>query len=88
MEYNICTNAVNIYTLSRRKIEESKSTKITNIILYYILQIILVVSFLGIILTSLCITKVNDSKWEKELINLYNDIENYKVQKLKKYIFQ
>lgn len=66
-----------------KNIEESKSTKITNIILYYILQIILVVSFLGIILTSLCITKVNDSKWEKELINLYNDIENLQGAKTK-----
>lgn len=66
-----------------KNIEESKSTKITNIILYYILQIILVVSFLGIILTSLGITKVNDSKWEKELINLYNDIENLQGAKTK-----
>ena len=66
-----------------KNIEESKSTKITNIILYYILQIILVVSFLGIILTSLCITKVNDSKWEKELINLYNDKENLQGAKTK-----
>ena len=40
-------------------------------------------SFLGIILTSLGITKVNDSKWEKELINLYNDIENLQGAKTK-----
>lgn len=66
-----------------KNIEESKSRKITNIILYYILQIMLVVSFLGIILVSLCITKVNDTKWEKELINLYNDIENLQGAKTK-----
>lgn len=57
-------------------VEESKSRKIANIILYYVLQVILVIGFLGTILISLSITKVNDVKWEKELSNLYNNIEN------------
>ena len=47
-----------------KDIEESKSRKIVNIILYYILQFILAVGFLLMVLFSLLITKVNTDKWE------------------------
>ena len=59
-----------------KNIIESKQRKIANIILYYILQLILVISFLGLILISLIITRINNSMWEKELYDLYNNIEN------------
>lgn len=57
-----------------KDIEESKSRKIINIILYYILQFILAVGFLLMVLFSLLITKVNTDKWENELTKLYNNI--------------
>lgn len=57
-----------------KNIEESKSRKIINILLYYILQLILVVGFLGMVLFSLLITKVNETKWKSELEKLYNSI--------------
>lgn len=55
-------------------VEESNTRKIANIVLYYVLQVILVIGFLGMILISLLITKVNDVKWESSLSELYNNI--------------
>lgn len=55
-------------------VEESKLRKIANIILYYVLQVILVIGFLGMILISLLITKVNDVKWKNSMSELYNNI--------------
>jgi len=57
-----------------KNIEESKVRKIINIILYYILQLILTVVFLGMVLSSLLITKVNETKLKSELEKLYNSI--------------
>ena len=57
-----------------KNIEESKSRKIVNIVLYYGLQMILSVGFLLMVLSALLITKVNEVKWEKELKELYNNI--------------
>jgi len=59
-----------------KNIEESKAKKIINIILYYIFQVVLAVGFLGIVLASLIITKVNDYKWKNELEKLYNNISS------------
>ncbi len=59
-------------------IEESKSRKIVNIILYYVLQLILVVGFLIMVLSSLLITKVNEVKWKNGLIELYNNVTTLK----------
>ena len=61
-----------------RNIEESKSRKIVNIILYYVLQLILAVGFLVMVLSSLLITKVNEVKWKKGLIELYNNVTTLK----------
>ena len=59
-----------------KDIEESKSRKIINIILYYVLQLILSVGFIVMILSSLLITKVNETKWKSELSKLYNNISS------------
>lgn len=59
-------------------IEESKSRKIVNIILYYVLQLILAVGFLVMVLSSLLITKVNEVKWKNGLIELYNNVTTLK----------
>lgn len=55
-------------------IEESKSRIIVNLILYYIIQVILVIGFLGMVLVSLLISKINDVKWKNSLSELYNHI--------------
>lgn len=55
-------------------IAESKSRKITNIILYYVLQSILSIGFFMIITYSLLISKINQINWENGLSKLYNDI--------------
>ena len=57
-----------------KNIEESKSRKITNIIIYYILQGILVGAFFLMTIYSLLITKINDDKWQNGLNDLYNKI--------------
>ena len=59
-----------------KNIEESKAKNIINIILYYIFQVLLAVGFLGIVLVSLIITKVNDDKCKNELEKLYNNISS------------
>lgn len=59
-----------------KNIEESKVKNIINIILYYIIQLVLVLGFLGIVLASLIITKVNDDKCKNELEILYNNISS------------
>lgn len=59
-----------------KSIEESKTKNIINIILYYIFQLVLAVGFLGIILVSLIITKVNDNKLKSELEKMYNNISS------------
>lgn len=64
-----------IYIHKQEKdIEESTARKIVNIILYYILQIILVLGFFAIIVISLITTKVNDVKLESQLSELFNRI--------------
>ena len=64
-----------IYIHKQEKdIEESTARKIVNIILYYILQIILVLGFFAIIIISLITTKVNDVKLESQLSELFNRI--------------
>lgn len=69
--------------LQDKNITESKSRKIVNVILYYVLQVILVIGFLGMILVSLLITKVNEVKWENELSKLYNNIETLQGARVK-----
>ncbi len=61
-----------------RNIEESKSRKIVNMILYYVLQLILAVVFLVMVLSSLLITKMNEIKWKNGLIELYNNVTTLK----------
>lgn len=57
-----------------KDIVESKSRRVINILLYYILQLILAIGFLGMVLSSLVITKINETKWKNELEELYNNI--------------
>ncbi len=60
-----------------KNITESNIRKITNIILYDVLQLVFTVVFLGMIVSSLVITKVNDVKSKEELfILLYGYIIN------------
>lgn len=63
-----------IYIHSQEKnIDESRAKKIVNIILYYVLQTILVIGFLVITLISLIVTKVNDTKWNNQLSELFTN---------------
>lgn len=57
-----------------KDIKESTSRKVINIILYYILQMILVLGFFAIIVISLVTTKVNEVKLESQLAELSNKI--------------
>lgn len=59
-----------------KNIDESKSRKIVNIILYYIMHLILAVGFLFMVLSSLLITKVNEVKWKSDLEKLYTNISS------------
>ena len=59
-----------------RNIEESKSRKIINTIIYYILQSILAIGFLAMVLLALLITKVNKEILKNELEQLYNNISS------------
>ena len=82
-----------IYIHSQEKnIDESRAKKIVNIILYYVLQTILVIGFLVITLISLIVTKVNDTKWNNQLSELFtnftkgfNEEENDRLAYLSSY---
>ncbi|MCI8760194.1 MAG: WG repeat-containing protein [Clostridia bacterium] len=63
-----------IYIHNQEKnIMQSKIRKITNIILYNVLQLVFTVGFLGMIVSSLVITKVKDEKRKEELFVLLYD---------------
>ncbi len=55
-------------------IEESKSKKIVNVLLYNILHTIISVGFLLMIISALLISLVNDVKWTNELNDLFDNI--------------
>lgn len=57
-----------------KNVEESKAKKITNIILYYIIEFILATGFAFMVVASLLITKVNETKWKDGLTKIYNSI--------------
>ena len=61
-----------------KDIFESKIRKISNIILYYVLQLVLVAGFTIIVISALSITKINSIKWKKSLETLYNEVSNLK----------
>lgn len=61
-----------------KNIEESKSRKIVNMILYYIFPLIFFIGVFGILVYSLLITKVNETKGKNELTKLYNSIPSMK----------
>ncbi len=61
-----------------KNIFESKIRKISNIILYYVLQLVLVVGFTIMVILALSITKINSIKWGKSLETLYNEVSNLK----------
>ena len=63
-------------------IEESKSRRIANFFLYYVVLVILSIGFLTMVLSSLLFSKVNEFKLEREVSNLYNDIENLHDSKI------
>ena len=57
-----------------KTIQESRTRKIINIILYYILQGILAIGFFGIVMYSLFVTLINDNMWKKELSRICDNI--------------
>ena len=87
-----------IYTyLQDKEIEENGAKRILNIILYYVIDGILVVSFFLMTASSIVISKTNEIRWDRELKELYNNITTLKestnkelfipVEKNKKYGF-
>lgn len=50
-----------------KNIEENGSRKIINIILYYVIQVIIVIGFLFMIIYSLLISKINEVRWKNGL---------------------
>ena len=57
-----------------KNIEETGSRKIINIILYYVIQVIIVIGFLFMIIYSLLISKINEVRWKNGLEELYNNV--------------
>ena len=57
-----------------KDIVESKERKCVNIILYYVIQLILVLIFAFIVLYSLIATKIYEWNWEKDLEDLQSKI--------------
>lgn len=60
--------------IQEKNIEESKSRKIINIILYYILQSIVIIGLLFLIIYFLISAKINDNMLNKEFIQLNNEL--------------
>lgn len=73
--WNIIAVVMQLIYIHRQEknIIESNFRKITNIILYYGLELIFAIAFLGIIVSSLVIKKVNEIKWKEELFVLLYD---------------
>ena len=59
-----------------KNIEETKARKIVNIILYWILELMLLIAIFVIAIISLCTTKINENKIEEPLNQLYNNIKS------------
>ena len=59
-----------------KNIEETKARKIVNIILYWILDLMLLIAIFVIAIISLCTTKINENKIEEPLNQLYNNIKS------------
>ena len=59
-----------------KNIQESKTRKIVNIILYYILQAIVVISFMAIIIVTIIISIVNYNKINSQVIEILNNMGN------------
>lgn len=59
-----------------KNIEESNVKKIANIILYYVIETLIVILFLGISIISMANTKINDIMFRKEASDLYKKICN------------
>ena len=57
-----------------KNIEETGSRKIINIILYYVIQVIIVIGFLFMIIYSLLTSKINEVRWKNGLEELYNNV--------------
>lgn len=59
-----------------KNIEESKARKIVNIILYWILELILMIAIFVMAIISLFTTKINEDKIEEPLNQLYDNIKS------------
>ena len=59
-----------------KNIEETKPIKIVNIIIYWILELMLLIANFVIAIISLCTTKINENKIEEPLNQLYNNIKS------------
>ena len=55
---------------------ESKSRKITNIILYYIIQTLIVSIYTFMVIYSLLYAKIKETKWNNQLSQLYDNLAN------------
>lgn len=74
--WSIITVVMQIIYIGKQEknVEESKARKTINIILYYILQCILSVGFLGIVITAFVIAKVNTDKWDAKISDIFNEV--------------
>lgn len=70
---SIIMQFIHIYG-QEKYIEEGTAKKIANIILYYILHLALTVGFLAIIIYWLLVTKINETNWKNQLLELYDNI--------------
>lgn len=59
-----------------QNIQESKSRKIANIILYYIIQAIVVICFLFVLIAAIIINAVNYNKMNSQVKEILNNIKN------------
>lgn len=59
-----------------QNIQESKTRKIVNIILYYILQAIVVICFLFVLIAAIIINAVNYNKMNSQVKEILNNIKN------------
>ena len=67
-----------------KNIEESKTRKIINIILYWIIQFITCIGLCILVISALIISIRNNNKYEKHIIDIYNEMSN--IQSFTNYI--
>lgn len=74
--WNIVIVIMQLIYIHNQQKSDLMNKKIINVFLYYILQTAVVVGFLFMVVYSILVTKINDSIWKKELLELNNKIVN------------